>query len=79
MRAISASASRATALSPRLRQIYDMVERARQRGEAVPGVLDVTDYILSPLYVRALFGVPADESVADRLVARLLALSAVAP
>jgi AcrR family transcriptional regulator len=63
---------RATALSPRLRQIYDMVERARQRGEPAPGVMDVTDYILAPLYVRALFGVPADESVADRLVERLL-------
>jgi AcrR family transcriptional regulator len=67
---------RATALSPRLQQIYTMVERARQRGEAIPGVLDVTDHILAPLYVRALFGMPADESIADHLVERLLAVSA---
>jgi AcrR family transcriptional regulator len=64
---------RAMALTPRLQQIHTMLERARQRGETIPGVLDVTDYILAPLYVRALFGTPADQSVADRLVARLLA------
>jgi AcrR family transcriptional regulator len=67
---------RAVALSPRLRQIHDMIARAAERGEATPGVLEVTDYILAPLYVRALFGVPADESVADRLVEMVLALAA---
>ena len=68
---------RAMALTPRLQQIYTMLERARLRGEAIPGVFDVTDYILAPLYVRALFGTPADQSIADRLVERLLALSAL--
>jgi AcrR family transcriptional regulator len=66
---------RALAIAPRLQQIQAMLERAAQRGEAIPGVLDVTDVLLAPLYVRALFGTPADQSVADRLVDRLLALS----
>jgi AcrR family transcriptional regulator len=65
---------RLAALGPRLQQIATLIDRARDRGEATPGVLDVTDYILAPLYVRALFGTPADSSVADRLVARVLAL-----
>ena len=65
-------AQRATALSPRLAQIHQMIERARLRGETVPALFDVTDFLLAPLYVRALFGTPADESVADRLVDRLL-------
>jgi AcrR family transcriptional regulator len=65
---------RLAALAPRLQQIATMIDRARDRGEATPGVLDVTDYILAPLYVRTLFGTPADASVADRLVERVLAL-----
>jgi AcrR family transcriptional regulator len=69
-------AGRAMALTPRLQQIHTMLERADRRGEAIPGVLEVTDYILAPLYVRALFGMPADQSVADGLVERLLAPSA---
>jgi AcrR family transcriptional regulator len=68
--------ARITALAPRLQQIHTMIERAARRGEAIPGVFDVTDYVLSPLYVRALFGMSADHSVAERLVDRLLALSA---
>jgi AcrR family transcriptional regulator len=67
---------RAVALSPRLQQIHTMMERARLRGETAPDALDVTDYILAPLYIRALYGVPGDDSIADRLVKRLLALSA---
>jgi AcrR family transcriptional regulator len=66
---------RVTALGPRIQQIYDLISRALERGEAAPGVMDVTDYLLAPLYVRALFGVPADRSVADRLVDRLVAMA----
>lgn len=66
---------RALALGPRLQQIHDVIERARQRGEATPGAMDVTDYLLAPLYVRALFGIPGDQSIADRLVDRLLAMA----
>ena len=67
---------RVTALGPRLQQIAAMIERAQARGEAAPGIMDVTDYLLAPLYVRALFGVPGDQSIADRLVDRLLAMTA---
>ncbi|THD61854.1 TetR-like C-terminal domain-containing protein [Phenylobacterium sp.] len=66
---------RITALGPRIQQIYDLITRALERGEPAPGVMDVTDYLLAPIYVRALFGVPADQSVADRLVDRLLAMA----
>jgi AcrR family transcriptional regulator len=67
---------RVTALGPRLQQIATVIERAQARGEAAPGIMDVTDYLLAPLYVRALFGVPGDQSIADRLVDRLLAMVA---
>jgi AcrR family transcriptional regulator len=64
---------RAAALAPRLQQIHTMIERAQQRGEPVPRLLDVTDHLLAPLYLRALFGTPADETIADRLVEHVLA------
>jgi AcrR family transcriptional regulator len=67
---------RVMALGPRLQQIATVIERAQKRGEAAPGLMDVADYLLAPLYVRALFGVPADRSIADRLVDRLLAMVA---
>jgi AcrR family transcriptional regulator len=68
---------RATALTPRLQQIQTLIERARQRGEATPEAFDVTDHILAPLYARALFGTPAGPDIADRLVKRLMALTAL--
>ena len=68
---------RVTALGPRLQQIATVIERAQARGEAAPALMDVTDYLLAPLYVRALFGVPGDQSIADRLVDRLLAMAAL--
>jgi AcrR family transcriptional regulator len=67
---------RVTAMGPRLQQIAAMIERAHARGETAPGIMDVTDYLLAPLYVRALCGVPGDRSIADRLVDRLLAMVA---
>jgi len=68
-------ASRAHILAPRLEQIAAMLERARARGEAAPSVQEVADYLLAPLYMRALYGRPADEAVADTLVATLLRIS----
>ena len=64
---------RAQAIGGRLEQIRAMLERARARGEPAPTVLEVTDHLLAPLYMRALFGAPADEAFAERLVDRLLA------
>lgn len=57
----------------RIDQIDAMLAWARARGEPAPHVLQVTDHLLAPLYVRALFGVPADETVAEGLVDFLLA------
>jgi len=64
--------SRARAIGGRLEQIDAMLERARQRGEHAPNVLEVTDHLLAPLYMRALFGAPADERAAAGLVDYLL-------
>jgi hypothetical protein len=50
-----------------------MLARARERGEKTPSTAEVLDHLLSPLYVRALFGAPADEAFAERLVERLIA------
>jgi AcrR family transcriptional regulator len=64
---------RAQAIMGRIEQIDAMLDRARARGEPAPHVLEVTDHLLAPLYIRALFGVPADGQVADGLVDFLLA------
>ncbi|MGQ2994533.1 TetR/AcrR family transcriptional regulator [Variovorax sp.] len=65
-------ASGAEPLQPRGRQIAAMLERARERAEAAPPVADVLDHVLAPLYMRALFGAPADADYAEKLVDRLL-------
>jgi AcrR family transcriptional regulator len=64
---------RMAALKPRIDEIATMFERARKRGEKPPSIDDVTDILLAPLYTRALFGIPADEAFAEKLVKRLLA------
>jgi hypothetical protein len=62
---------RVAAFGPRLQQIAIMLERAAARGEAAPPLMDVIDHLLSPLYMRTLFGAPIDdpfpETLADRL------------
>ncbi|THD74369.1 MAG: TetR family transcriptional regulator [Phenylobacterium sp.] len=63
---------RARAIGRRLEQVQAMLDRASARGERAPGVLEVTDHLLAPLYMRALFGVPADPAFAEALVDRLL-------
>ena len=66
---------RRAALKGRSEQMELMLERARQRGEKPPGVAELLDYVLAPLYMRALFGRPLSKAVADRLVDRLVARS----
>jgi AcrR family transcriptional regulator len=66
------SSGRRSALLRRLDQIAAMLERARARGEPTPPVVDVLDYLLAPLYARALMDAPLSEDHADRLVSRLL-------
>ncbi|WP_158807357.1 TetR/AcrR family transcriptional regulator C-terminal ligand-binding domain-containing protein [Beijerinckia sp. L45] len=63
---------RARALRTRLQQIDAMLERARMRGEVNLNPLEVTDHLLAPLYMRALFGAPADADFAEGLVDYLL-------
>jgi AcrR family transcriptional regulator len=49
-----------------------MLDAASARGEQTPTVDEVLDYILAPLYLRALFGIPLEAGVAATLVDRLL-------
>jgi AcrR family transcriptional regulator len=65
-------ATRAQAITRRLEQIGVMLDRARARGEPTPYVVEVADHLLAPLYMRALFGAPADAEVAEGLVDYLL-------
>jgi AcrR family transcriptional regulator len=60
------------ALNPRVSEIREMLERARLRGEAVPALTAVVDYLLAPLYTRALFGMKIENDLAERLVRRLM-------
>ena len=64
--------SRAQAMMRRIEQIAAMLDRAKARGEITPQVFEITDHLLAPLYMRALFGYPADARTAEGLVTYLL-------
>ena len=74
-RTVGEARDRAAVLGPRMDELATMLARAEARGEATPTVEELADHLLAPLYMRALFGAPADEALADALVARLLAAS----
>ena len=63
---------RGAALKRRGEQMAMMLERARERGEDPPDVTELMDHVLAPLYMRALFGMPLNKAVADRLVERMV-------
>lgn len=63
---------RSLAIGRRLEQLNEMLERGKARGETPPPLLDLTDHLLAPLYMRALFGAPAGDEVVRELVERLL-------
>lgn len=63
---------RIAALTPRIEQLKSMLKRGQERGELSPGIDDVINYLLAPLYMRALIGLPTDNSLAEQLVNRLL-------
>jgi AcrR family transcriptional regulator len=65
-------AARTATFAPRVEQIATMLKRAKQRGEAPPAIDEVLDHLLAPLYMRALYGTPADEAFAERLAERLI-------
>ena len=64
--------TRTAAMQGRIDQIATMLARARRRGEKPPALVDVMDHLLAPLYMRALFGTPASEAFAEKLVERLM-------
>jgi len=49
-----------------------MLDKAAARGESVPAVDEVLDFVLAPLYLRVLFRRPVDPGTGARLVERLL-------
>ncbi|MCS0636024.1 TetR/AcrR family transcriptional regulator [Streptomyces sp. LP05-1] len=60
-------------LAERARQLTGMLDRARERGEEPPGMLEVVDHILAPMYIRVLFGAgPLTPEYAEELADRLL-------
>ncbi|WP_372346841.1 TetR/AcrR family transcriptional regulator [Streptomyces sp. KL116D] len=59
-------------LAERTRQMQAMLDRATERGERPPGVLDVLDHVLAPMYIRVLFGMELTPDYVDGLVDRLL-------
>jgi archaellum component FlaD/FlaE len=52
--------------------MQSMLDRAAERGEQPPDVLDVLDHILAPMYIRVLFGMELTPDYVDGLVDRLL-------
>ncbi|MEV6644817.1 TetR/AcrR family transcriptional regulator [Amycolatopsis sp. NPDC051371] len=48
------------------------LDKAAARGEPVPTVDEVLDFVLAPLYLRVLFRRPVEPGTAARLVGRLL-------
>ncbi|MEV0150330.1 MULTISPECIES: TetR/AcrR family transcriptional regulator [unclassified Nonomuraea] len=67
-------------LTERGRQLQEMLDRARDRGEHPPGGLEILDHILAPMYIRILFGAGGlTPEYADALVDRLLAVHAAIP
>jgi AcrR family transcriptional regulator len=60
-------------LAERARQLQVMLDRARGRGEHPPQALDLLDHVLSPLYIRTLFGMgPLTPDYVNTLIDQLL-------
>lgn len=59
----------------RLEQAAEMVERARDRGEAAPTAAQILDHVIAPLYHHVVFALPVDDEYARRLVRDVLAMA----
>jgi predicted secreted Zn-dependent protease len=55
-------------------QASEMVERARERGEATPTVAQILDHVIAPLYHHVAFALEIDHEYARRLVRDVLAM-----
>ncbi|HYQ64986.1 TetR/AcrR family transcriptional regulator [Actinophytocola sp.] len=69
---MSTTARPAEHLRARADDLRTMLDAASARGERTPTVDEVLDYVLAPLYLRALFGIPVEPGAAETLVERLL-------
>lgn len=56
-------------------QAARLIERAQERGDAVPTVDQVLDHIIGPLYHHAVFALPVTTSYARRLVGDVLLMA----
>jgi hypothetical protein len=65
--------ARDTFVAARRTQLETMLDRAAARGEHPPDPLSVIDFVLAPLYVRVLFGIPLTPNDIRTQVTRLLA------
>lgn len=63
-------------LAQRSGQLQEMLDRARDRGEAAPALDELIELVLAPLYFYALFPRPAGAADPPHLVDRLLDLAA---
>jgi AcrR family transcriptional regulator len=62
----------------RARELEAMLIRGRKRGEKTPGLMDILELVLAPIYLGALFMGPIKSAAGvERLVDRALALSAL--
>ncbi|MBE1499244.1 AcrR family transcriptional regulator [Amycolatopsis lexingtonensis] len=59
-------------LQDRGADLQDALDKAEARGEPVPSVDEVLDFVLAPLYLRVLFRRPVEPGTGARLVERLL-------
>ncbi|WP_370970203.1 TetR/AcrR family transcriptional regulator [Amycolatopsis sp. cg9] len=59
-------------LQARGEDLQEALDRAEARGEPVPSVDEVLDFVLAPLYLRVLFRRPVEPGTGAQLVERLL-------
>ncbi|MFF3646486.1 TetR/AcrR family transcriptional regulator C-terminal ligand-binding domain-containing protein [Streptomyces sp. NPDC002564] len=59
----------------RREQASEVVGRARERGERTPGIQQILDHVIAPLYHHVVFALPADGEYARRLVRDVLAMA----
>lgn len=78
LKALAAARDGAVAECPcwtaRRSQITELVGRARSRGQHAPGVEQVLDHVIAPLYHHVVFSMPTTDEYADRLVDDVLTM-----